>query len=86
MARSILCVSLMPEHDRINVLWPFLQDLSQEELIERITEIRTARRTFTIRPAKKKKKSIAAKETISKTLLSQLSEAELAELMRELEP
>jgi ribosomal protein L29 len=72
------------EPDRINELWSYLDEMSPEELEQRVKEIRAERRIYKTKPAKVKKASIAASERVRKAVQG-MSPAELEKLMKELE-
>lgn len=72
--------------DRIEAqkLWAYMENMTPEQLEERIKQIRAERRIYKARPAKVKKASISAKEKV-KGMLDGLSPAEIEQLMKDLE-
>jgi len=72
------------EPDRINPLFAYMEDMTVEELDERIKQIRAERRSYKKKPSKVKKESVKSSEK-AKKLLAGLSEEEIAKLIKELE-
>ena len=72
------------EPDRIEPLFAYLNNMTVEEIDERIKQIRAERRSYKKKPSKVKKDSVKA-STKAKKLLAGLSEAEIASLLKELE-
>lgn len=72
------------EPDRINPLFSYMENMTVEELDERIKQIRAERRSYKKRPAKVKKESVKSAEK-AKKMLAGLSDEERAKLLKELE-
>jgi len=72
------------EPDRINPLFKYQQDMTPEELDERIKEIRTERRSYRKKASKVKKESVKLSEK-AKALMASMSEEDMAALLKDLE-
>ena len=71
-------------NDRIGEFFSYMDDMTPEQLDERIKQIRNERRSYKKKASKVKKESVKASEKL-KVLMSGLSDEEVAALLKELD-